>query len=163
MEFTIDDGGWPLDGVLRYIGSEHSFRFDIGEPQVLLDRSGDSGATSLSVGTLQIEVGVASGVVLYVWGLHPRFRWQQQPVGSPHPRTGTVRISNPSALQGGVSLEIAALGAWPTTYDRDSGWVQVGGEAGDSEGDDQVLIASGIVLGLHLGCLRSIWLQPVFD
>jgi hypothetical protein len=63
MTFTATLDATPLDGVLRYIDAEHSFSFDVGSPAELLDRSGPAGVTSLSIGTLQVEVGVATGQV----------------------------------------------------------------------------------------------------
>lgn len=157
--FSIDEGGRPLDGILRYIGAEYSFKFDVSARQALLERVGGNGVTSLSIGTLQIEVGVDSGVVLYVWGLHPRTRWQRRCVGSPDYRNGTIRVSNPSPLQRGVGLEIVPVNAWPTFYDPVSGWVLVG----DPEVESRVLIASGVILGVGDAQLRSVWLQPVFE
>lgn len=162
MTFVPTLDAAPLDGVLRYVNAEHSFSFDVGSPVELIDRAGPDGLTSLSVGTLQIEVGVATGRALFAWGLHPRTNWQRMSVGRPNAEPGAVRVDTAEPLQRGVSLQLASVGAWPTGFDEDSGWLRVAGDL-DAVSEQDVLIASGVVLGLSAGQLRTIWLQPAFD
>jgi hypothetical protein len=158
----IVDEGRPLGGILYYVTTEHSFKFDVGEPDELLERLGGDGVASLAIGTLQIEIGVTTGIALFVWGLHSRTVWQQRSLGTPNYRAGIVRVANPSVLQRGVSREIVPVGGCTTSYDQESGWVNVR-ENTDAEDQDRILIADGVVLGLCDAQLRSIWLQPVFD
>jgi hypothetical protein len=163
MEFEVDLGRQPLDGTLHYVEAEYSFRFDVAEPQERLDRAGNAGITSLSVGTLQVEVGVETGIALYVWGLHPSGRWQEDQFGAPHPQPGIARVSDPQGLRRGVSIEIAPVGSWSTFCDPGTGWVWVTADAGNRENEIQVLIADGTALGFRDGRLSSIWLRPVHD
>src|SRR5438067_1407980 len=92
MKLGVDvDGGPPLGGVLFYSKREYSFRFVPASPDQLTERVGERGVTSLSVGTLQIEVGIEHKRALYVWGLHPYTRWKPGILDpSPIMRTGGV-------------------------------------------------------------------------
>jgi hypothetical protein len=154
--------GEPLDGILEYDADEYSFRFKAASPVDLSERAGDGGLTSLSIGTLQIEVGVATRTAIYVWGLHPRTGWQTDVIPPPRPVPGLVRVASPDRLLPGVSLDVGEVPGWSTRYDQDNGWVRVAAEADNFE-EEQILIASDTVLGLRSGELRSLWLRPVFD
>lgn len=153
--------GEALEGTLVFDAAEHSFRFTVASPVDLSERVDGDGLTSLSIGTLQVEVAVATGLLLFVWGLHPRASWREQCMAIPDTDPGLVHVSPPETLSPGVSLEIAGVGAWSTSFDAETGWVRVGRS---EEADDvQVLIATDTVLGLRCGQLNSIWLRPEFE
>ena len=162
MKLVASPCAVTLDGLLVYTEDEHSFRFDVGAPGDLADRSGPDGVTSLSVGTLQIEVGVASGIVLFVWGLHPRAAWQIAPIGEPIVRPGVVRLDEVAELRRGVSMRLAPVGAWTTTFDHMTGWVRVA-RVMSLAPEETILVATGTALGLREGQLESVWLQPLFE
>lgn len=163
--FAVSDSdGSALDGVLHYIEAEYSFRFDAESPQDLFERVGDDGVTSLLIGTLQIEVAVESGAALFVWGLHPHLDWHPRSIGTPVAQIASLRLSDLSVLQRGVSIRIARVGEWTTFYDEVTGWIQVSSDAvADADADERFMIATGTVLGLRAGGLHSIWLHPVRD
>ncbi len=151
----------PLEGLLRYAETEYSFDFDVGSPAELSRRTGESGVTSILIGTLQIEVGVATRRALYVWGLHPRNRWTSARLTRPVPDQRAVVIDPERTLTPGVSVGAAPVGAWSTEFDDESGWVRV---AADAAVDDMVAeIADGILLGERDGELHSVWLRPLFE
>jgi hypothetical protein len=154
------DTGTALGGSLVFSEGEHSFRFEPGSVVDLSDRTGDAGATSASVGTLQIELDVKSGVVLFVWGLHPRTLWATGSALPSDPREGTVRVVPPSSLVSGVALNLASVGEWETVQDPSTGWIRV--RRDEAPDDEEVLVATGTILGLASGRLNSVWLQPVF-
>jgi hypothetical protein len=157
VELTIHEGD-PLGGILIYTESEFSFRFNVGSPIDLLDRTGSEGMTSFSIGTLQIEVGVETGVLLFVWGLHPRSKWQIGTLENPITQSGVVRVSRTARLKRGVAIGIANIDGWSTVSDPKTGWIRV---AGDDRLDmKQVLIATDVVIGIFDGLLNSIWLRP---
>jgi hypothetical protein len=154
--------GQELEGTLVYASREHSFRFDVGSPIEFAERIGTSGVTSLTVGTLQVEVGVDTHLVLFIWGLHPRARWIEGVVGTPNYRTGIVEVQEPRDLRRGVSIGLAEVNAWSTVHDSETGWLRVAAPA--VQDDDLVLVSTSAVLGLgRTGELTSIWLQPVLD
>ena len=152
----------PLDGVLRYVDAEHSFTFDVASPADLQERSGSSGMTSLSIGTLQIEIGIETGLVLFVWGFHPRAAWKMQAVGQPDPVVTSARLDATVPLQRGVSVPIAAVGEWTTAFDEATGWLHIAKDLAQVSGQ-QLLVATGVALGVTDGRLDSLWLQPIFE
>jgi len=159
VRFRDDDT--PLDGVLRYVDSEYSFNFDVGSPVDLSRRAGESGVTSILIGTLQIEVGVASKRALYVGGLHPRSRWAPAELAAPRVSASAAFLDPDRPFAAGVSVAVAPVGAWSTRFDAGSGWIRV---APDATADDAVAqIAAGILLGERDGQLHSIWLQPILE
>jgi hypothetical protein len=117
--------GQELEGSLVYANAEHSFRFDAGSPFELAERMGVAGVTSIAVGTLQIEVGVDSHLVLFVWGLHPRARWAEGRVAAPVYRSGIVEVSEPRDLRRGVSVGLADVNSWSSIYDSETSWLRV--------------------------------------
>jgi hypothetical protein len=158
LEFSASEGD-ALGGLLFYLESEYSFRFEAGSPVDLSDRVGNGGVTSLLIGTLQIEVSVDSTAILYIWGLHPKSRWETGPVTAPSQEAGVVRLSGDVSLNRGVSLKIAEVGRWKTTFDSTSGWVRVSEDNLDDE--RQILVASDTVLGIRDNSLNTIWLRPL--
>lgn len=149
-----------LGGTLVFSEGEHSFRFEPGSVVDLRDRVGGQGLTSASVGTLQIELDVESGRVLFVWGLHPRVLWSRGQALPTRPLEGGVRLEPASSLVSGVAVSIAPVGGWQTVHDVSTGWVRV--HRDEVLDDEQVVVATGTVLGLAAGRLNSVWLQPVF-
>ena len=151
----VREQGDALDGFLIYNESQYSFRFNVGSPVDVLERSGGVGSASLMVGTLQVEVGVETGVLLYAWGLHPRARWSESQLDRPAASPGVVRINDLSELQKGVGISVASVGEWSTVYDPTSGWLRI---APDSHQPDElrVTIANDTVLGLRDRDLNSV-------
>ena len=156
------EGGDPLAGLLVYSDVEHSFRFEAASPVDLGERTGDLGRTSLAIGTLQIELDVATGRVLFVWGLHPRQRWRAGLALPRRARRGVVRAERPAGFQRGVSIVLTEVGDWTTIHDSRSGWVWIAVDPALAD-DDELLVASETILGLRSGRLNSVWLHPVFE
>ena len=166
MRFSLTPSdATPLDGFLVFTESDHAFGFQPGSPMVLRELIGNAGVTSLSIETLQIEVAVASRVVLFVWGLHPRARWQTGTLERPSARPGLLRLEDPVRLEAGasgVSIELESGVTWRTTYDPGTGWLRVA-QAGDTKVGDRILIATGTVIDVLDGKINAVWLQPIFD
>src|SRR5215469_2756216 len=161
MNIEINTNVAALDGVLCYSNDEHSFRFDVGSPADLASRVGPGGATSIAIGTLQVEVAVATRRALFAWGLHPRGRWRVEHMDLPRAQEGEVLFDASVHLVPGVTVTAAPVGQWATKFDPDSGWVRV--EA-DSDADDmEVKIAEGVIVGGRDGALHSLWLHPIFE
>lgn len=162
MTFLPVPGRSPLEGLLRYVESEHSFTFDVASPAELQERTGVRGVTSLSVGTLQIEVGIETGAVLFAWGLHPRTAWHARGGRPPSPTMTGARVETLEPLQRGVTLELAGVGEWATMFDEETGWVLVT-KRPDSVSEHELLVATGVALGISNGKLDAIWLRPIFE
>lgn len=149
--------GPAIEGLLSYREAEYSFHFEVTSPDILAAREGDAGRASVSLGTLQIEVGASTGSALFVWGLHPRAMWIEGRLSRPLTRTGVVRFDE--EFEAAVSRLLVSVGEWSTVYDPDSGWLRL---APDRDFDEVLTeIASGVILGERQGRLSSVWLSPV--
>lgn len=151
--------GAPVDGALVYDAPAHSFVFQ-GWRAAGTDDDRATGLAALTIGTLQLHVGVASGRVYFVDGYHEvRSRWSSAVVRPPEPRPGVVRVHGGGELLSGVGYTFAPGGAWLTSVDEVSGWVLVADPSGPPA-QDVVLVAAGTVLGLAEGRLVALWLRP---
>ncbi|MFE7837206.1 hypothetical protein ACFU53_14535 [Streptomyces sp. NPDC057474] len=159
MKFSIQEGS-SLEGVLTYDDSEYGFSFSAQSAESLSERLGSEGVTSVLIGTLQLEVDIASRDVLFAWGYFPNVRGEVAELGTPRCSPGRVFISSDHSFQPGVSLAVPGKG-WRVSYDPSSGWVAI--RRMDTGDADFVQIASGIVLGIDTGNLASVWLHPVFS
>ena len=151
----------PVRGTLIYSESEYSFRFDAADRDDLRERIGDAGVSSLSIGTLQLEFGVASRQILFAWGLHPRGRWIDSELAAPMYEPSIVLVDPDLSYTGGVSVAIAPVNSWVTEYDRQSGWIVVSPTG--TRDVDLHEVAEGVVLGRRNGELNSVWLKPAFE
>ncbi|GAA0961206.1 hypothetical protein Vau01_110360 [Virgisporangium aurantiacum] len=155
------ESGVPLAGRLAYAGAEYAFRFDVASAADLLDRAGGSGLAAVSIGTLQIEVGVATRRALFVWGMHPKARWIEAALPQPSWEGCAVVIGPEVEYAPGTSVPIADFGEWNTVYDPTTGWVRVSADSGPE--DELSEVASGVLIGVVKDHLASVWLMPVFE
>ncbi|MBP2323573.1 hypothetical protein JOF56_003958 [Kibdelosporangium banguiense] len=151
--------GHSLAGVLKYSRSDMGFFFEVSSRSELAARVGDRGRTSLVVDSLQLEVSVETGEVLYVWGYCPETAWSSGSVRPPGSAIGKVVAEVDLPLEEAVSVSISKL-PWSITYDRDSGWFRI--FCADSQSEEVIEISPGILLGLSEAELSSIWLRPQF-
>lgn len=150
----------PLDGELLYRQVEYSIDFKVASPGLLAERMGSRGSTSLSFTTLQLEVGVEHGELLYPWGLFPNTRWQAGRLVVPVFQPGRVCfIYGEGKLQPGVSVPIPASQSWSILFDNLSGWVCFGEAtpSGDSTAVEYAKNAAVVMMG---GQLVSLWIRP---
>lgn len=162
MNLVAIKGEPPLEGLLRYVAAEYSFAFEVASPADLHRRLGHGGVTSLSVGTLQLEVAIEPRLLLFAWGLHPREAWLLRAVGRPNATNGAVRLDGDTPLERGVAVPLAAVGEWTTVFDESTGWLCIA-EDHDHPNGDLTLIATGVVVGLNDGRLTSLWLAPSIE
>lgn len=159
MKFFIH-GGTRLDGTLAYDESEYGFSFSAQNRDSLGERLGSEGVTSALIGTLQLEVDIASREVLFAWGYFPNVRGVVAELSFPQFTPGRVCISSGYSFKPGVSFQVPGEG-WGVSYDPSSGWVAI--RSNESTNTEYAEIASGILLGVDNGDLVSVWLKPVFQ
>lgn len=153
--------GAALRGRLRYLSGEYSFDFHPASEEQLNARVGNLGTTSLLVGTLQLEVDIEHGTVLYAWGFLPHTAWIS---GSADPEAFTectVHIRPGEVLVRGVSLKIENSSERVPVFDKATGWMRVGAP---SERDQKRLqVATDTLVGVSGGRINSVWMRPTFD
>ena len=149
----------PIIGELLYRPIEYSIDFDPESRASLDERMGSEGVTSIMFATLQIEVAVESGELLYPWGLFPNTRWRNGPLQPPRFVTGRVRVLTDNKLQPGVSLLFPTGESWPSLRDNTSGWICVGDPTPRSEAIaiEYATNAAVVLIGSQL---VSLWLRP---
>ena len=154
--------GTPLNGRLVYRVSEYSFDFMASSRAKLNARAADGERSSLQIGTLQIEIVHATGIALFVWGLHPRVRWNDGHC-EPEPAVpGLVRVVAAPPLVPASALSVARVGEWDTIYDSKSGWLRSAAAMATLD-EQRVLIASGTIIGIRRERLNSLWLHPEIE
>lgn len=151
----------PIDGTLVYREADHAFDFEPRSQAEVEERVGDDGVTSLALGSLQLEVGVETGIVLYPWGYHPRVMWRQTTLPSVAARQGALRISVDNPLEAGVSLDITGGRQWTTLHDAVSAWVCIVRDTNLVAPPDLIKFSNGAIAGIDAGSLVVLWLHPM--
>ena len=157
MKFDTDLSGTPLKGTLRYNTSEHAFEFLPLTPTDLAARTGAAGTTSIALGTLQLELDVSTGLVLFAWGYSPRTAWRDGSLPNPQMKSGAVRVIATSAFKPGVAVDFTEARDWQLTRDQTSQWVFLGCSP---EPSSVVEIATGVGLVIRNAVLSGVWLRP---
>jgi hypothetical protein len=161
MKFEWNQTASPLDGELLYRQAEYSIDFKVASNELLAERVGGAGNTSLAFTTLQIEVGIERRELLYPWGLFPNTRWQIGHLSLPVFQNGRVRvISEGIELQSGVSISIPNCVAWPIVWDRVSGWICFG--LALSSNSVAIEYAKGAAVVIAGDQIVALWLRPKF-
>jgi hypothetical protein len=150
----------PLSGRLSFVKSEYSFSYQVSDTAELQDRTGASGITSLVIDTLQLEVGVESGTVLYAWGFCPMGSWAKVTLSPPTATPGGITVVADEELEYGVSVPLPGEN-WTTDYDPANGFVKV--SRPQHTADHFILIAQDVTLGLDGSDLVELWLHPAIE
>ena len=161
MKFLIEANPVPLPGRLIYHPHEWSFDFEPSESD-FLQQVCRGGVTSVSIETLQIEIAVDTGHLLFVWGYHPHTAWRVGRLTPVNALPGGVRLHADQPLQRGVSLGLAEIGEWGTVFDPTSGWLRLAPPK-SGEGGSAVEFATDTVLSIQAGSIQALWLRPHFS
>ena len=160
IRFFVESDCVPLKGELVYRAYEYSFDFKVESESELARRAGSKGTISVVVGTLQIEVGIETGAVLFLWGLHAHnTQWRRDRLPRISWEKGCVKVRFDQEPIIGVSQGLAEVGEWQTRYDADTGWICVSCDEGDT-GERYVEFAEDTIAGLADEKLVSLWLRP---
>lgn len=148
-----------LPGTLEYRSADHAFAFepdiDAAEWKELL--AGER--SSLAIDTLQIEVSVPTGRMLYVWGYHPVERWSKATLNPPASGPGALKVQSSDAMIPGASLAIDNGSPWITSHDSRSGWICVRSPSREQV-SDAVEFASDSIAEVAGARLVALWLHP---
>ncbi|MFI6820448.1 hypothetical protein ACIBJE_05765 [Micromonospora sp. NPDC050187] len=154
------EDGRTLSGKLFFRAAEHSFSYEAADDVDLECRAGSDGVTSLVADTLQIEVGVETGQLLFAWGYLPANSWSRTSLPQPEALPGVLRLVPGEDLEPGVSLSISRSSNWKAEFDQAAGCVRVSAEY--ETHPTVVKIADGVAVGVQDGVISSIWLWPEF-
>lgn len=160
IRFHIQEDVPLVEGALFYRSADHAFDFEPRSRAEVRERAGAVGVTSLSIGTVQLEVGIETGVVLYPWGYHPRATWVAHPLSPTAARRAGLRVVSDKALEPGVSIDITGESPWLTQHDPKSGWVRLSRVGAISDAEERVEFSTGAVACIVNGAIAALWLHP---
>ena len=159
VRIDVEENEAPLQGELRYVAQDYSFNFEVDSTELLRERIGLSGVGSLVLGTLQIEVAVDSGYLLYPEGYCPHTAWHAGSVNPLPARDACLRVSDAGTIQRGAGIRVGRRETPLIVYDRKSGWLRLQLDGADAV-EDAVMFATGAIAGLSKGELLTLWLKP---
>lgn len=166
IKFSYLGTGSPLHGSLIYRESEYSIDFLCSSVYELEEITGSQGCVSLTMGTLQLEVGIESRRVLYPWGLFPLIRAENGRITVPDYRPGAVivDICN-SKLIPGVAFEVPGSRKWSIIKDISNGWIYIGPTPEQIADADISFIefSTDSVLGIKDSKIVSLLLRPTIE
>jgi hypothetical protein len=158
MRFSWKSGP-ILAGQLLYRHAEYSIDF-VPSSNELTARVGSSGTGSISIGTLQLEVSIDTGEILFPWGLLPHTRWIDRPMAVPNALPGRLFLSDISVLVPGGAVDLPGGGTWQTHFDSESGWLYT---SGDDTADVVVKFAANSGASIASEQLTGLWLKPIHE
>ena len=159
IRLRVAEAATPLPGTLLYRRSDRAFAFKRSSANLAEEQPETHGTASLTIGTLQIEVTITTGALLYVWGYHPMDGWREGALRPPHSRPARLFVEAQPSLVRAVGVAIDDGGEWATTYDRQTGWVCVRYPAG-TRGTELLEFAAGTLAELNSNELVALWLLP---
>lgn len=162
MRFTPSSGFSPLDGRLVYRDSECSFDFIPQSSVALKQRSGPDGTTSVLLQTLQIELDVETGSLLYPWGYLPSVSWRTVDLDMSVTVTRSLIVKDDEGFVAGVSVSVDRETDWIPCFDRGTGWFCMR-QTGPTRNSEFFEFATSSVAELHEGRLVALWLHPEFE
>jgi len=159
IEFQIDFGRLRLLGRPEYAIEDYAFDFEIQKPEEWRGTKGPVNCTSLSIGTLQLELWIEESLCLYVWGYCPHVGWKCSPISRPSSRPGALRVVQDTAFIPGVSVGIEEMVPPTSHFNPESGWFCIGNVEAP-RGSQVVEFATDTLAAVRGGKLVSLWVKP---
>jgi hypothetical protein len=159
MEFVAIPQMRALRGTLTYSKRDFGFGFDPISQAELEERLSLEGTASLSLDTLQIEIDVGTGILLYAWGYCPHVSWHPEHLRPAFDAAG-IRVGGLARVERGVSVAIDDDRIWRTSYDASTGWICVRAQP-RSAASQLFEFASACVAELNASRLSALWLRPL--
>lgn len=161
--FTCDLTKRPLSGRLVYRAAEYAIDFvDCARDEIAL-MAGNRGCCSLSLGTLQIEVGVETGRLLYPWGYCPLMNCELKSLPMKQIDAGAIYVGScGEGLIAGVALEFPGSRLWRMFKDEVSGWICIGDPA-IGENVHLIQFSTDALLSFSEKRVTALWIKPVLE
>ncbi|WP_239353055.1 hypothetical protein [Snodgrassella communis] len=153
----------PLSGKLIYRKSEYSLDFIEYFDDGLAKLSRNGGSTSLTVHTLQIEIDINTGKLLYPWGLFPLMHIIDKSLSIPESHYGELFVkAEKNKFISGVSIEFPDSENWAIFKDPLSGWIFVGNPS-ITQYACSIEFASNVIASIEKGYIVAFWMKPVIE
>ncbi|NWA86444.1 hypothetical protein [Pseudomonas sp. D2002] len=152
-----------LVGELLYRNAEYSIDFLPTSKSEIASASGQLGRSSLTMGTLQLEVSIETGRVLYPWGLFPLMHCKQTKLTMRPLINGEIYVDiTQLVLASGVAYAIPGADQWELLRDLDTGWICVG-NADMSENVVLIEFSTDAVMSFKEEKFIALWLHPSME
>lgn len=116
MKFIIEYTNEIHIGNPIYVINEKSLYY---EPWLECDCS-----IMIGTGYNSLDVDLNTNKVVHISGLNPKSNWKSGVIHPPKAKLGVLKIESSENLISGIGITYAEN--WVTTYDRRSGWLQIG-------------------------------------
>lgn len=151
ISFAVNRACPPLTGKLLYRLRDHALDFEALSPKHAASCVGPSGQTSVAVGTVQLEVSVDSGRVLYPWGYLPRESLRVSKLQRLNGEAGCLFVGNGARLISGITDVVADSLTVSMLRDGSGTLLQITVLPGPT--DTVIEFAQGCTVGLQGGAL----------
>ncbi|MCA9910688.1 MAG: hypothetical protein KC519_18660 [Anaerolineae bacterium] len=153
MEFISYKEHISVKGKLIYSMLDYSFDFFAEDDRLA------QGGTTLSIGTLQIEVDIEDQFLLFPWGVHPHTAWVKGTLPKTKAQRGGIKVVFDVSAQPGIAIKIGPQNTWKTIFDENTGWVCVHSDSNFSQ-HQNIEFAQSSIIGLHNNRIATLWLKP---
>jgi hypothetical protein len=160
LHYSIVESILPLSGEAVYVHGDHAFNFRPADSAAARQRAGELGTAAITLDTLQVEVGVETGLCLWVSGYSPVTGWLSKAVVAPPIQPGGLQCTADGGLQRGISVR--AMDGEPTRYfDPSTGWFCAATtEVWLSTGERAVEVATDTIVLVGEDQLLAIFVRP---
>ena len=159
IEFEVLPGSSLRLGSPRYVPDDFAFVFQESLPGAPIESHGAEGTTSFLIGTLQLEVDIASSICLYPCGYCPSVTWRLTSLVAPPSRPGALRFSCDEPLTEGISVGLEDMIVVQFFFDPQTGWF-CAGDNQISPDISAVEFATDCMAVVIDGRLVSLWIRP---
>jgi hypothetical protein len=164
VQLELDNSEQLLEGRLIYRRDDYAFDFECASRESLSICIGNEGVASLGIGTLQIEVGISTRRLCYVWGYFPLLPRYEGSFIPQRYRAGGIKIKGKtgSNLTKGIGIQIVEVNTWPVIYDTQSHWICIGSNISPHQAKCVEFASNVVAVITRSDELIGLWLHPYF-
>ncbi|MHC5226276.1 hypothetical protein [Ignatzschineria sp. LJL83] len=147
----------PILGKLIYYMDEHSMDFILDAKN---DTFGESGLISLTINTLQIEVDLKSGRLIYPWGFFPLININEKVLDIPQRGYGDIFINNQEDdFISGVSVRFPNFEVRELCRVSQTDWIFIG-NVDELQDSYSIEFAQNVIATLKNNKIVAFWFCP---
>jgi hypothetical protein len=158
--FKFDKDNKLINGEVIYSEEEYSFCIN-NLKEFHFSHGVSSNRTSLCIATLQIEVDLVSGRLLYPWGYFPLLSAYKKKLNLVTWQQGNVYV-NTEKMEKGVSIRIPYSDSWPVFKDIETGWICIGTDEINND-LDFICFFENTVFVFKNNIPVALWIRPIYE
>ena len=161
IKFKIHGNSVPVNGKPKYVVDDQALAYLADTRSGAHLPSQRVGQTSLVAGTLQLEVSVPDGTVMWLWGYAPLSAWRRASLIVPEAKHAALTVVNPN-IEAAKSVRL-----WPDDrislmVDPSSGWFRLcdATYSPREQGEMWIEFAQDTIAELRADRLVAIFVRP---